>query len=522
MPWKIEDVDKHQSGLGDEQKKKWVTIANSALISCMKDGKDEEKCAGYAIRVANAQFETKNATEYFLALSDPGTGLVEVKLLYPPMEKDIFKHSAYGAFPVTEEQIDEAVKNFSLGIGALKDETGQWVIPGSYEHPPAGESDPEKVKASGRIEKLFKRDNALWASINFTDKAREYINKKEINWLSPVFKENWADENGINHGFTIRGFGLTNVPFLKKGVVAISLTDGEVLLAEWDTAYINNLPDSSFAVIESGGTKDDTGKTMPRSLRHLPYKDKDGKVDLPHLRNALARLSQTKLSPELKKKAENILTKAAQNAGVGEQQQGGTNMKEIRELLKLKEDDDLLGAVKTLTETAGKIGDIEKQLKDIETENKSLKDQKEIVEKENKELKEKSVKDTEIKLTRKDYDTLIEGSKIALDLRKKIELKEITDLVDGALKEGKMVPAQKDATIKLALVDREAVEKMLKDAKTVIEFKEKGSGGDGMNDPKIILYERIKKMAKDEKILFTEAKRELKLKEPAMFEEAGY
>lgn len=62
----------------------------------------------------------------------------------------------------------------------------------------------------------------------------------------------------------------------------------------WTTRYINDLPDSAFAWIEPGGEKDEDGKTTPRSLRHLPYKDASGKVDLPHTRNALARLNQVK------------------------------------------------------------------------------------------------------------------------------------------------------------------------------------------------------------------------------------
>lgn len=62
--------------------------------------------------------------------------------------------------------------------------------------------------------------------------------------------------------------------------------------AKWSTAFINNLPDSSFLYIESGGEKDSDGKTTPRTLRHLPYKDAGSKVDLPHLRNALSRLGQ--------------------------------------------------------------------------------------------------------------------------------------------------------------------------------------------------------------------------------------
>lgn len=59
------------------------------------------------------------------------------------------------------------------------------------------------------------------------------------------------------------------------------------------TADVNNLPDSAFLHVEAGGEKDDTGKTVPRTLRHLPYKTADGKIDLPTLRNALSRLGQS-------------------------------------------------------------------------------------------------------------------------------------------------------------------------------------------------------------------------------------
>ena len=62
--------------------------------------------------------------------------------------------------------------------------------------------------------------------------------------------------------------------------------------AEWDTAYINNLPDRAFACIDPGGKKDDEGKTVPRSLRHYPHHNAGGDLDLPHLRNALSRLAQ--------------------------------------------------------------------------------------------------------------------------------------------------------------------------------------------------------------------------------------
>jgi len=80
--------------------------------------------------------------------------------------------------------------------------------------------------------------------------------------------------------------------------------------AEWDTEYINNLPDECFAYIEPGGEKDEEGKTKPRSLRHLPFKNAQGNIDHDHLVNALARLPQTDLSDEAKAQAKKKLCAA--------------------------------------------------------------------------------------------------------------------------------------------------------------------------------------------------------------------
>lgn len=88
--------------------------------------------------------------------------------------------------------------------------------------------------------------------------------------------------------------------------------------AERSAASTNDLPDSCFAYIEPGGKKDSEGKTTPRSLRHLPYKNADGSIDLAHLRNALARLNQTDISAEGKASARRKLEAAARREGVGD------------------------------------------------------------------------------------------------------------------------------------------------------------------------------------------------------------
>jgi HK97 family phage prohead protease len=80
--------------------------------------------------------------------------------------------------------------------------------------------------------------------------------------------------------------------------------------AQMSTGSIDDLPDSDFAVIESGGSKDASGKTTPRSLRHLPIHD------AAHVRDALSRLPQTQLSDADKSAARKKIMAAAKKFGV--------------------------------------------------------------------------------------------------------------------------------------------------------------------------------------------------------------
>jgi hypothetical protein len=70
---------------------------------------------------------------------------------------------------------------------------------------------------------------------------------------------------------------------------------------QWTRKYVNELPDSAFLWVGPGGKQDEQGRTHPLTLRSLPYKNKQGKVDLPHLRNAIARLTVTRDIPEVAK-----------------------------------------------------------------------------------------------------------------------------------------------------------------------------------------------------------------------------
>lgn len=74
---------------------------------------------------------------------------------------------------------------------------------------------------------------------------------------------------------------------IRKADPAKAREPGEVEKAEASAQSMNDRPDSDFAYVEAGGKKDESGKTVPRSLRHFPI------YDAAHVRNALSRAPQS-------------------------------------------------------------------------------------------------------------------------------------------------------------------------------------------------------------------------------------
>lgn len=59
-------------------------------------------------------------------------------------------------------------------------------------------------------------------------------------------------------------------------------------MTTWSRAYRNRLPDSAFLFIAAGGHLDERGRTVPRSLRHFPVRDMQGRISVAHLRSVLS------------------------------------------------------------------------------------------------------------------------------------------------------------------------------------------------------------------------------------------
>lgn len=90
--------------------------------------------------------------------------------------------------------------------------------------------------------------------------------------------------------------------------------------AVWSTSFVNDLPDSAFALVQGGGTKDSDGKTIPRSKRRFPHHGPDGKPDAAHVRNALGRIPQAKgISDAERSTAMTHIQAHAKALGIGDQ-----------------------------------------------------------------------------------------------------------------------------------------------------------------------------------------------------------
>lgn len=137
-------------------------------------------------------------------------------------------------------------------------------------------------------------------------------------------------------------YGFNEMSKEAKKLILSSLVEnfempGEVNLAKWRTASVNDLPDSAFIVVLPGGKKDESGKTVPRSLRLLPYKNASGQIDKVHVRNALARVNQIGAPASVKKTALAKLLRIARALGMQVQEREKFRLSDLTFYLDLLE-----------------------------------------------------------------------------------------------------------------------------------------------------------------------------------------
>jgi len=208
--------------------------------------------------------------------------------------------------------------------------------------------------------------------------------------------------------------------------------------AKWTRKFINDLPNGSFAVIEPNYLN---GKTDNKNARHLPFKNANGKVDLPHLRNALARMNQIKpvtdsiSAEELQAKAKKVLEKYRGKLKTAEMDKKYPKSKVIRKALKKTKDlkksmeqasiDREMLLKDGIKKLVKQIGDLKKQVKLYESKAQDIVNRRnelgiEVAKKlsdeeilnDDKFARAKAEKENELLKAKLDTDTDIVGAKV--------------------------------------------------------------------------------------------------------------
>ncbi len=355
-----------------------------------------------------------------------------------------FKHPRYGDFEITTDDLHA----YAADIAERGDR-----IPIDFDH----QSADGRTEAAGwytgqtRVGPDTQGREALFAEVEFTPLGADAVRSRRYRFISPEFSRTFRDQAGkLIRKPRMWATALTNRPFLPdmdpvtlsefgvaevmRANLTIPLAMRETLagklgvddldlfrLAEWTAAFVNDLPDSSFLHVEAGGSKDPDGKTTPRSLRHFPVRDAAGRLDLPHLRNALARIPQSTLPAPVKARLQGKARRLL--AGNNTTDQGDTMNPEILKLLGLAEDatdEQITAAIKQRDDKTAEL------TAELEAKTKELADN----------------------TGRGDVDRVAALEALLAGERVRRCAAERDTILAQAVREGRILPAQKDALVK--------------------------------------------------------------------------
>ena len=369
-------------------------------------------------------------------------------------------------------------------------------MPCNYQHA-SFDKNPEHSKASGWIKKLYRKGKDLFASVEWTDKAIEFIKNKEFKFISPEFNRKYKDENGKSYGFTVLGLALTNVNFLRKKQPAIAFMETETgdFISFGDLEKVMNEQKLRRAFDDVIWPFQDI---ISKSLRN-------GKVT--NIEELIKYINENiKDIPKVLKEKYNELNKENLNENL----EVKTMEKELREILNLQEGDNIIDAVKKLTEDNA---NFEKQIQDKDSEIKGLNEAKKNLESQVTKLSENKGQVIELKEFNVLKDTVKELTEANTKLENKLALSDAKQVIEGYIHnpqtgKGKILPKQKQQWVNLYLNDAEGIKKILDEMPDVVNFTESGSNSSQSNendDPTVELMEKAEKLAKEENININDA-----------------
>lgn len=194
--------------------------------------------------------------------------------------------------------MDDTTNDAAKAIATTTDGGGR----SDDQGPPPGPEIPDLTALSGMgaeaLQAVDRELHELWAADveaeSATDADDETTPEGKVVRAHLAVLARMA-EAGVRHDPPEDGLDQATLQASPEAYGKVAMAD-DTLKVQWTGAYVNDLPDSAFLLIEAGGKKDGEGKTVPRSLRHFPVRDDEGDIDLPHLRNAIARIPQSEVA----------------------------------------------------------------------------------------------------------------------------------------------------------------------------------------------------------------------------------
>jgi len=213
MPWTVADVDKFKKGLTEQEKERWVRIANAALAKCLDGDGDELDCEVKAIRQANGAFsEEKPDLTNFSNPLKPENHDETVRLTLADVDDvedpsfqlafpiGAFRTAKYGEIIVTRTFAKRMHDNWKAGV------LGKRAVYMDTNH--------DFGEACAWAEDMRVTDDGLEVKWDFNSKGRELVSDRRYRFYSAAI--GWAIniETGDEAYPVLYAVSLTNDPVM--------------------------------------------------------------------------------------------------------------------------------------------------------------------------------------------------------------------------------------------------------------------------------------------------------------------
>ena len=402
-----------------------------------------------------------------------------------------FHHRQHGNFVVDDAIMSQIQGNFQVDR-----------VPLDYNHGSTG-TNPDATLAAGWVKNLTTQQidgddahTALMAEVEFTDRARQHVAANEFRYISPEFTFSWTNpQTGAASGAKLLAVALTNRPFL-PGMLPVTLSDDGWMYDD-NKALEAEIDDKVMALGESlSDLVEDVTRSFYSTYRDseaVTYWIKDVQTDRIIAERRMNNRREffeigfastndgiTFAAPDSWVQVRQTYEPIRQGAGMPsasltDKQEDNLMLEQLRTLLGLSEgatEADVEGAIKALTEKAGKVEDLIAEIATLTEKVSELeladKDDSEAMKlQEEKDALESEKSDLTVKLDGVQTENVaLSGRLQTLEDERKAD--KAQDRIDKALQDRRLTPAEaedaddaKSEWYKLALESPERFDKLI-------------------------------------------------------------